>query len=225
MQEKIDFFLLTAHELRTSLSAMKWLFKMLADGDYGALNDEQRTAITQAMQANDRMVATLNNTILAVKDTDAITYTHLPVQLDRLLSEITKEFGSEAAEKHLTLTYHAPTTPITIIGDESKLRMAFHNVIENSLKYSNGDTEVTVSLSADDQAATVHIQDHGIGIQADQLPHVFEKFFRGANHIESGTGLGLYGTKLIIERQCGTITIESQEAVGTTVTISLPLQG
>jgi len=218
-----DFFLLSAHELRTSLSAMKWLFKMLSDGDYGPLTDEQKTAIVQATQANDRMVTLLNNTMTAIKNNEAVTYAQLPVHLALLIAEIAQEFTNEAAEKHIAITYHQPAAQIIINGDESKLRIALHNIVENAIKYSSPETEIIVTLSEQDQQAILTVQDHGAGIPAEKKAHLFEKFFRAENTAEKGTGLGLYSTKLIIEHHGGTIGMESEEGKGTTVTITLPL--
>lgn len=223
MDEKIDFFLLTAHELRTSLSAMKWVFKMLMDGDYGALSTEQHDVIEQACQANDKMVEVLNNTMTAIKNDGAISYAKLPIHLPLFIAEIIKEFTSEATQKHIGLTYHQSPIPLTVIGDEAKLRIAIHNIVENAIKYSPANTEISISLQSDEHHAILKVQDHGIGVPADQLPHLFERFFRADNTQETGTGVGLYATKLMIEQQGGNIVMESQEHVGSTVTITLPL--
>ncbi len=222
-QEKIDFFLLTAHELRTSLSAMKWVFKMLTDGDYGSLSPEQQSVIEQAAQANDKMVTLLNNTMTAIKNDGVITYAKLPVHLPFFIAEIIKEFTSESIQKHITLTYHQSPTPLIVMGDEARLRIAIHNVIENAIKYSPANTEVNVALTSDEHNAILTVQDHGIGIPKDQLPHLFERFFRAGNSTETGTGVGLYATKLMVEQQGGTIAMQSQEYIGSIVTITLPL--
>ncbi|MDB5255237.1 MAG: multi-sensor signal transduction histidine kinase, partial [Candidatus Nomurabacteria bacterium] len=142
LQDKIDFFLLSAHELRTSLSAMKWLFKMLSDGDFGTLTEEQLNAITQASQANNRMVDLLNSTMTAIKNDDVITYAKIAVNLTGLVNEIAQEFTSEAKEHQITITYHQPSTDIIVCGDVTKLRIALHNIVENAIKYSNSNTEI-----------------------------------------------------------------------------------
>jgi signal transduction histidine kinase len=224
-QEKTDFFLLTAHELRTSLSAMKWAFKMLTDGDYGTLAPEQKNIIEQLAAGNEKMIATLNATMAALKSDNAIEYAKVTIDLSACIASLLKEFVSEAKQKNIMLTYHpAASMPLTIVGDESKLCMAFHNIIENAIKYSGPASEVIVTLSGNDTIATLSVQDHGIGVPADKLPHLFEKFFRAGNSAETGTGLGLYSTKLVIERHGGTIALQSQEQVGSTVTVTLPLQ-
>ncbi len=223
-QEKIDFFLLSAHELRTSLTAMKWVLEMLKNGDYGALTPEQNAAIAQVCQSSDAMVALLNNTMSAIKNDSVISYAALPIHAATMIAEIVKEFSNEAISKHIGLTYHQPPTPVIVIGDEQKLRIAFNNIIENAIKYSKPETEILVSLSVQDSKAIVQIQDHGIGIPQDQADHLFERFFRVGNSTEGGTGLGLYSTKLIVERHGGTIAMASEEGKGSTVTIALPLQ-
>jgi signal transduction histidine kinase len=222
-KEKIDFFLLSAHELRTSLTAMKWLFKMLHDGDYGILSNEQCIAIDQANHANEGMIALLNNTMAAIKNEGTITYATLPIHLPFFLAEIVKEFTSEATAKRVALTYHQSPVPITVVGDESKLRIAIHNLIENAIKYSSANTEVIVSLAATATAALITVQDHGAGIPTEKQGHIFEKFFRAENTSEKGTGLGLYSTKLILNHFNGTIAMQSEENKGSTFTVSLPL--
>ncbi|HTH93173.1 MAG TPA: HAMP domain-containing sensor histidine kinase [Candidatus Paceibacterota bacterium] len=222
-EEKIDFFLLSAHELRTSLTAMKWLLKMLHDGDYGPLTEQQLDAVGQATAASDNMVTLLNTTITAVKDTGTVTYANNPVHLPLLLAGIIKEFTGEATAKHIALTYHQSPTEVTVSGDDSKLRIALHNLIENAIKYSAANTEVIVSLAKTEAGAVITIQDHGIGISEEDSKHIFERFFRGANVNEGGTGLGLYSTKLIIERHHGAIAVQSQPGQGTTMTVTLPL--
>jgi signal transduction histidine kinase len=221
--EQIDFFLLTAHELRTSLTAMKWAFKMLIDGDYGPLTIEQKNIIEQLVAGNAKNITTLNAAMTALKGDSAVTYIQSPFDLSTCIASLLKEFASEAKQKNIVLSLHPSPAPLIIVGDETKLCMAFHNVIENALKYSGPGSEVVVTVSHDDARATLSIRDHGIGVPADKLPHLFEKFFRAGNSTESGTGLGLYGSKFIIERHGGSITLESQEHIGSTVTISLPL--
>lgn len=223
-KEKIDFFLLSAHEIRTSLSAMKWLFKMLEDGDYGPLTPEQGAVIEQVTRSNEQMIVLLNNTMDSIKNNGVITFAKFPIHLAHLIAESVKEFTDEAAQKHVAFSYHQSAAPVIVIGDEAKLRIAFHNIIENAIKYSKPDTEVLISITTEASQAIVQVQDHGIGVPQDQVNHLFERFFRAGNSKEAGTGLGLYSTKFIIERHGGTIAMVSEEGKGTTVTIALPLQ-
>ncbi|MES2224689.1 MAG: HAMP domain-containing sensor histidine kinase [Patescibacteria group bacterium] len=222
-QEKIDFFLVSAHELRTSLSAMKWLLKMLCDGDYGALSEEQHAAITQAISANDHMVALLNDTMTAIKTDTPVAYAKEPVQFGTLVADMVKEFANEASERSITITFYPSATNILVLGDENRLRIALHNLIENAIKYSNAHSDIAVALTAQDGKATLVVQDHGAGIPVEKQSHLFEKFYRAGNTDQPGTGLGLYSTKHVIEQHNGTISIGSIEHIGKTVTVTLPL--
>jgi signal transduction histidine kinase len=225
-QEKIDFFLVSAHELRTSLSAMKWLFKMLIDGDFGPLNETQQAMITQATVANDRMVQLVNDTMMVVNtDGSSIVYLSQPLSLSALTEESIKDFTSEAANKGMHLRYTPSPSPVMVIGDTDKLRIAIHNLLENAIKYGSKDTDISLTLSVVDNKAVLTVSDHGILIPLEEQSHIFQKFFRASNTKKGyvGVGLGLYATKHIIERQHGTLDFKSSEEQGTTFTITLPL--
>lgn len=225
-QEKIDFFLVSAHELRTSLSAMKWLFKMLIDGDFGRLNETQQAMILQATTANDRMIQLVNDTMMVVNtDGSSIIYLSQPLSLSTLTEESIKDFTSEAANKGMHLRYTPSPSPVMVIGDVDKLRIAIHNLLENAIKYGNKDTDIGLTLSIVENKAVLTISDQGVIIPNEEQSRIFQKFFRASNTKKAyvGIGLGLYATKHIIERQQGTLTFTSSEEHGTIFTITLPL--
>jgi signal transduction histidine kinase len=99
------------------------------------------------------------------------------------------------------------------------------NLVSNAIKYSPGGGDVRVELAAEAGWAVLRVQDQGVGIPAADLPRVFEQFHRAANVAGriGGTGLGLAGARHIVEQHGGSIALESQEGVGTTVTVRLPL--
>jgi signal transduction histidine kinase len=225
-EEKIDFFLVSAHELRTSLSAMKWLFKMLLDGDFGPLNETQSAMIAQATGANERMILLLNDTMTIVRNDGAsIPYLTLPVSLSKLTEESIKEFTSEAANKGMHIRYDPAPSPVMVIGDEEKLRIVLHNLLENAIKYGSNNTDISVSLKVADGNVVFTIVDHGITIPTAEQSHIFQKFFRSSNAKNAyiGVGLGLYATKHIVERHGGTIAFMSKDNIGTVFTLTLPL--
>ena len=225
-QEKIDFFLVSAHELRTSLSAMKWMFQMLLDGDFGSLNETQSAILKQARTANERMIQLVNDTMIVINtEGSSITYQSLPVSLSSLTEESIKDFTSEAASKGMHLRYTPPPSPVIVIGDPDQLRIALHNLLENAIKYGNSDTDITLSLTIATTNAVLTVADRGIVIPTDEQHKIFEKFFRASNTKETyaGVGLGLYATKHIIERQGGTLAFTSTPETGTTFILSLPI--
>jgi signal transduction histidine kinase len=109
--------------------------------------------------------------------------------------------------------------------DSVRLERVVANLVSNAIKYSPNGGVVRVHLGCEDGWAVLCVQDHGVGIPAADLPHVFEQFHRAANVAGrfNGTGLGLAGARHIIEQHGGWITLESREGVGTVVTVRLPL--
>lgn len=224
-QEKIDFFLVSAHELRTSLTAMKWMFKMLLDGDLGSLNETQVAMLTQATTSNERMITLINDTMTVIKTDGAVVYAQDPVSLSTLTEESIKDFTSEAASKGIHIRYSPPSGPVIVIGDSDKLRIVLHNLFENAIKYGNPDTDIGLSLSVEDNKAVLTVADRGAVIPDDEHAHIFEKFFRASTTREqyAGVGLGLYATRHIVERHGGTLSFVSSDQVGTIFTLTLPL--
>lgn len=131
-----------------------------------------------------------------------------------------------AAGQRIVLTL--PPAPLLGRWDPLRLRRVLDNLVGNAVKYgADGDVRVwvTSAVAAADEEAVLSVADRGIGIPAADLPHIFERFHRGANVVGQipGTGIGLAGTRQIVEAHGGTITIESVEGEGTTVTVRLPL--
>lgn len=225
-QEKIDFFLVSAHELRTSLTAMKWLFKMLLDGDFGALSETQAAMLTQANTSNERMITLINDTMTVIKsDGSTVPYASVPVSLSTLVEESIKDFTSEAASKGMHIRYTAPGAPVIVIGDIDKLRIVVHNLFENAIKYGNPDTDIAITLEVVDTKAVLSVADRGVIIPQSEQSRIFEKFFRASSSRDTyvGVGLGLYASKHIVERHSGTLTFASSDQTGTIFTLTLPL--
>jgi signal transduction histidine kinase len=116
--------------------------------------------------------------------------------------------------------------PLIIVGDYVRLRQVVQNLLDNALKYSPDGGAVQVELEQDDDQACIRITDQGIGIPAAALPHLFQGFYRAANvnsHRISGMGIGLYVVNEIVTMHEGTVEVTSDEGVGSTFTLYLPL--
>ena len=109
--------------------------------------------------------------------------------------------------------------------DRSHLERVLANLFANALKYSPPGGAVVATIAREANNAVLRVSDRGVGIPARDLPHIFEPFFRGSNVAAEypGTGLGLAGVRRIVTEQGGSISIESEEGAGTTVTVLLPL--
>lgn len=207
------------------MTAMKWMFKMLLDGDLGPLSETQRMMISQATASNERMIALINDTMDVVKTQGkTITYTRTPISLSSLVDESLKDFTSEAATKGMHIRYTPPSTAVMVIGDAEKLRIVIHNLLENAIKYGAHDTDIVLRLYVDDAQALLTVTDSGITVPSSEQLRMFEKFFRATTARDfPGVGLGLYASKHIVERHGGTLTFVSTPETGTTFTLTLPL--
>ncbi len=225
---KSNWISISAHQLRTSLSAIKWILKMFLDGDFGQLNGDQKSFMQKAYDSNERMVEMVTE-MLTLNHTDsvALTYSYQPRDLLALVDETMFDFTSESYKKGIQLLFARPSEKIPLIPiDLEKIRVVLQNLIENAIKYSEAGDKVIVSITMDDKNVTVSVKDTGIGIPEAERAKIFEKFFRAENAREKdsiGSGLGLFTSKTIIENHTGKLWFENMES-GTNFCFSLPLQ-
>jgi signal transduction histidine kinase len=224
-QEKNLFFLVTAHELRTSLTAMKWSFDMLLENDFGSLNKEQVDIIQKVANSNEHMVSLVNEVMSIMHNEDSsVSYKKEPINLKDLLIESAETFNSEIVKNNMSVKYDLQENPIYIEGDKNKLSMVFHNLIENAIKYGKIGQSIKIKLEIIEQNAVLSISDQGIAIPTEEQTEIFNKFFRATNAKKSqlGVGIGLYISKHIIEKHNGSIDFESSIENGTTFKLSIP---
>jgi signal transduction histidine kinase len=132
----------------------------------------------------------------------------------------------QTTERH-TLHLEAPSTALVGDWDGRRLERVLSNLLDNAVKYSPDGGQVVVSVQREGDWAVVVVRDRGVGIPEDDLPHVFERFRRGANVTGriGGTGIGLAGVRAIVDGHGGTVHVDSQEGVGSTFTVRLLVEG
>jgi signal transduction histidine kinase len=226
-QMKSDFISVAAHQLRTPLSTLKWLFKLLLDGDGGAMTAKQTDLISKGYQRNEEVIEIVNN-LLDVSEIEGgrLPLTFVSASLTDLLKELTEASRVHALRKEVNIEYQQTVELPAMKIDRQKLKMALQNLIENGIKYSYPKQTVTVSVGIDNDEAIVKIKDTGIGMSDETKDKLFTKFFRGreaVNKDPSGSGLGLYIVRNIIEKHGGSIDLESTLGKGTTFIIRLPI--
>ncbi|MES2668752.1 MAG: ATP-binding protein [Patescibacteria group bacterium] len=150
-----------------------------------------------------------------------------PFSLSELVADIAEEIDTIASAVGIEVSIRiAPN--VYVSGDERRLREALMNIASNAVKYQReeGRRSITLTLEADDGFARIAVQDSGIGIAPEDVPHIFDRFYRGNGkaRMQSGTGLGLAIAKRIIEQHDGTIEARSEPGSGTTVIVTLPLR-
>lgn len=228
IEAKSDLISISAHQLRTSLAALKWILKMFLDEDLGKLTNEQNSFIIKAYNSNERM-ATLVNDLLTLSHTEetSLSFNFKKVDLLYLIEQTIFDFSGETKKKDIELIFLKPEHPIPLVNcDEEMIRVAVQNLIENSIKYSRKDGRVFISLKNENNEILISVRDTGIGIKPEDQDNIFKKFYRAPNAKEKeivGSGLGLFTTKNIIEKHKGKIWFDNSQKEGVTFFVSLPL--
>ena len=224
---KTELISVSSHQLRTSLSAVKWILKMFEDGDFGKMSVEQLQMIHKARESNERMVDLVNDVLnVSHFDSPETHYNFEMTQIADMVQEVVYEFGSEAKKKQIKISYeHPEQMPPLVSIDPEKIRVVIQNLVENALKYTGVGGEISIILESKDSIVSLTVIDNGIGIPDESISHIFEKFYRAKNaqkHMGSGSGLGLYISKNILSHHNGNIKFEKNPKGGTIFTISLP---
>ncbi len=226
---KSDIISISAHQLRTSLSALKWIFKMFIDKDIGELTGEQESFLKKALESNERMIILVND-MLTLNHTDetALAFKKKPTDILKLTEETLFEFSGESHKKEINIIFLKPDGEITMVCcDPEMIRVVLQNLVENALKYSEKGQKIFISINQNDKNFEISVRDHGIGILDEDQAHIFEKFFRAENAKKKdplGSGLGLFTIKKIIDYHKGRLWFESTTKNGTTFFVTLPIE-
>jgi two-component system OmpR family sensor kinase len=208
-----------SHELRTPLTTIRGNAELLASGETSA--EEQREAIDHIRREIERL-SRLVDELLVLARADAVeAFAPRTVQLDEVLMETFADLRGVAGRRLRVNDIDA----VTVSGERDRLKQLMLVLLDNALRYTPQGT-VHASIGDDGTDAVLRIEDDGVGIAVSELPHVFERFYRGdaARRIDaSGSGLGLPIARWIVERHGGQIRIESRPAHGTLVTVRIPL--
>jgi len=225
---KTEFVSISAHQLRTPLSAIKWSLKMLLDGDLGEISLEQKEFIEKAYASNERMIKLINDLLNVTRIEEGRYLFSLSYEnIANIIKEQYQTFKELAEKKGLKmeLIFKQDKFPLVKV-DKEKISLVIQNLIENAIHYTQKG-KITITLESKDREIIFSVEDTGIGIPKDQQERVFSRFFRAENAILSeteGTGLGLFISKNIIEAHGGKIWFKSEEGKGTTFYFTLPIK-
>ncbi|WP_428305675.1 sensor histidine kinase [Lacipirellula sp.] len=213
-----------SHEIRTPLATLRIEAESALQADRPA--EEYRRALRVVVDEATRL-SRLTNQLLHLSRFDAgiISSQTDIVQLDALAQDVADQLRPLAEHRGVDLAVHLDQ-PVEVLGDDIQLSQALFNVLDNAVKYSLCGGRVELSISATSAEAAVTVKDSGIGIPAEYVPHVFDRFFRGTQSREldgDGTGLGLAIARTAIMAHGGEITLQSSQEQGTVVRISIPL--
>ncbi len=226
-----EFVTLAAHQLRTPLSGIKWNLRMLIDGSFGELTEEQKKFLQIAYKSNDRMIKLVSDLLDATKIEEG-RYLYYVKQEDilKIVEEVIDSLEQKIKQKNIKFEFIKPQRKTLKLNfDREKIAICIQNLLVNAITYTNPGGAVTISVKYDKDKKEVilSVQDNGIGIPKDHQKRIFTKFYRStqAMKIETvGSGLGLYMTKNIIEAHKGKVWFESEEGKGSTFYFTLPIK-
>lgn len=224
---KSEFISLASHQLRTPLSAIKTYSHMLADGYMGEVTDTQKKSLRTIISATNRMnelISTLLNITRMESGTIAVTPKSL--HIDKVVEEVLKEVSLMATDKSIELSFAASgTASQTLKTDQLILKEIITNLITNAIKYTPEGGKVSVTVKAKASEIIIEVNDSGWGIPKYEQEQIFTKFFRAQNILKretTGTGLGLYLVKGLVDALGGRIWFKSTEGAGTNFFVALP---
>jgi PAS domain S-box-containing protein len=211
---KDDFITITSHELRTPMTIIKSYLWLLEEEKAGSLNPKQKDYIEKAINSTERMLSLINDMLSVSKlEQGKIEYKFEIFDIDKFISETLPEFEIKVKENGNKLVFeHIPDLKL-VMADQKRLKEVLYNLIGNSMKFTKNGT-IKVKTLANDKFIKVSVSDTGKGIPKDDLEKLFKKFGKLENSYEtmaesSGTGLGLYITKQLVEGMGGKITVKS----------------
>lgn len=227
-QMKDEFISMASHELRTPITVIKGYVEMVLEDTNSGLSADAKENLNIVNTSSDRL-ASLIEDMLNVSRIEQGRLKIEPKEMDAwpLVEETVKEMKIQSDQKGLLLSaVKEPDSKSIVSIDKDRFKQVLINIIGNSIKYTpSGSVEIKVKNNREKNLIIV-IKDTGIGMSAKDREKLFQKFYRvKSQKTESitGTGLGLWITKQIIELMKGTISVDSMEGVGTQVTIEIPL--
>ncbi|MFH0818557.1 MAG: ATP-binding protein [Patescibacteria group bacterium] len=225
-QEKSDFIALASHQLRTPLSASKWCMHMLKEGDYGEINVAFQNTLQKLCVTNQRMINLVNDLLKIFKlDANGIKAHFRAVDLKNLCVEIYSEIEHRLKEKNINYNLNIEPELFEVFTDPNLLKEIISDLLDNAIKYSPKNTDIELRINIENNKIKFSVIDHGYGIPETERNKIFTKLYRASNIIKkelSGTGLGLYFVKKVVELLGGEINFITQENSGSTFYFSLP---
>lgn len=217
------------HELRTPATAIRGEAEIALRGK-DKPTAEYRQALGRVISGIDQMTGLIHDLMLIAKaEADQLVMKPTSTDLPALLAEAVDQARTLGAAHRVDVQLDlgdAAAAPVRVHADADRLGQAVMIVLDNAVRYSPEGASVVVSLRTDPSVAAIVVSDAGIGIDADELPHVFERFVRGQRaraHRADGTGIGLSIAQSIVHAHAGQIDVQSVALRGTTVCISLPV--
>ena len=220
-----DFLADVSHELRTPLAALRTFNELLREG---AADDPEARAefLESSGQQIERLDWLAQNLLeLSKLDSGLVLLDLRPDDLRAAVETAVEQSSAAARRRGIDLTVHLPDAPIRISHDPQRIGQVVANLVANAVKFTQRGGSVSIDVAPTQDGARIEVADTGVGIDAAELPHIFERFYRGSRANEargSGSGLGLAIVRSIVDMHGGTVEVESRVGIGSRFTVTLP---
>ncbi len=224
---KSEFISIAAHQLRTPLAAIKWVIKMVMDGDVGKISKEQFDFLEKGYKSNERIIELVNDMLNVSRiEEGRFGYSFSSGDIIKELDTVVDTLDSRIKEKNIKLEIIKPKKVPLVYMDPKKIILVLQNLIENAVKYTPEMGKIQIKIESKDKFIRFYIKDNGVGIPKADHEKLFSKFFRAANVVRmqtEGSGLGLFMVKNIISKHNGQIIFSSEEGIGSEFVFTLPI--
>lgn len=226
---KDEFLSNITHELKTPLISIKGYSDLLLEGHLGQLNDEQNKGMISIVKGSERLQRLIDS-ILCLQDlnsgnmdynTDVIFIKDL---IEKVLYDMNLIMGPKIGAIQMDISGSLPL----LSGNSAYLEQVFFHIIDNAQKFTSNSDDIKISIQPEGENIHAIVEDSGIGISEDQLPHIFTRFYQADGSRErkyGGNGIGLHLCKSIVEAHGGSMWAESEQGVGTKIHVVLPFSG
>jgi len=221
-ETKREFFATVSHELRSPLTSIRGAADLLRDGVPGPLTEKQERLMDIVAQSSERLLRLVNQILdMSRLRAGLVELDRKPLDFVWLLDRVVEELHPRAEEAGVTLARECLGWDFAYHGDEERLHQLVVNLGANAIRFTPRGGRVVVRLIDADAELELQVEDTGVGIPADALPHIFDAY-RQAHRERGGTGLGLAIVRGIVDAHGGRVTAESQEGKGSRFTVLLP---
>lgn len=214
-----------SHELMTPLTAIRGYAETLGLPQFAPQTSEGARAVKVIQEEGERIERLVGDLLdLARFEAGGISLAQESVDVDELFERVTERHAKTAADKQVTVIVDAHEEDLRLVGDAMRIEQALQNLAANALKHTPPGGVVRLGARREDGRVTLTVSDNGIGIPAEHLPHVFDRFYKAdRSRSQSGSGLGLSIVKAIIERHGGTVAVRSTPNVETVFEATVPI--
>lgn len=203
-----------SHQLKTPLTSMRMMVDLL---EQDSLPLEKREEFVRNISTGLERMEWLVQALLKLSklDADAVTFKNTSIEVDSLIKKAVEPLLISMEMRNITLNIRPIKETIRIMGDFHWLAEAFTNIIKNCIEHTKPNGSITISYNDNNLYTKIDIEDTGVGIAKEDLPHIFQRFYKGKNAKSDSVGIGLALSKQIITRQKGNIEVSSTIGVGT----------